>query len=134
VTEHFRQKAAHKMLVKLTPGVYFTNILFATFIHADPKSINIQSSCQYLFALWGSVLIKALHKMLVKLTPEYIASYIQFIATMNCWLKIWYAIQTFASQLLKKSSLFYIFLSRKLNFCFSFAIRKISYQSNSTRN
>jgi len=32
------KKAGHKMLVKLTPGVDFTNILPAAFTNADPKS------------------------------------------------------------------------------------------------
>jgi hypothetical protein len=31
-------KAAHKMLVKLTPGVDSTKVLRAFFMHADPKS------------------------------------------------------------------------------------------------
>jgi len=40
-----------KMLMKMTPGVDFANILFEAFMHADPKSVKIQSSRQYIFAL-----------------------------------------------------------------------------------
>jgi hypothetical protein len=35
----------------------------------DPKSIKIQSSHQYFFALLGSESVKAARKMLVKLSP-----------------------------------------------------------------
>jgi len=52
-------KAALKMLAK-----------HATFMHADPKSVNIQSSCQYIFALLGFTRVKAALKMLVKLTAD----------------------------------------------------------------
>jgi len=51
------------------PGVNFTNILHPAFTSADPKSVKIQLSCQYLFSLLGSVRIKAARKMLFKLTP-----------------------------------------------------------------
>jgi len=40
-------------------------------MRADPKSIKIQSSHQYLFALLGSMVIKAARKTLVKLTPYF---------------------------------------------------------------
>jgi len=36
----------------------------------DPKSIKIQSSCQYLFVLLGSRCVKVALKMLVKTTPD----------------------------------------------------------------
>jgi len=52
-------KAVFKMLVK-----------HATFTHGDPKSVNIQSSCQYIFALWGYTQVKATLKMLVKFTAD----------------------------------------------------------------
>jgi len=54
----------------ITSGVNFTYFLQAAFTHKDPKSIKIQSSCQYLFALLGSAHVEASHKMLVKLIPE----------------------------------------------------------------
>jgi len=38
------------------------------FMLTDPKSIQIQLSCQYLFALFGYAFVKALSKMLMKLT------------------------------------------------------------------
>jgi len=37
----------------------------------DPKSVKIQSSHQYFFALLGSSYVKAAHKMLMKLTIDY---------------------------------------------------------------
>ncbi len=43
--------------------------LQAAFTPKDPKSVNIKSSHQCLFALLGSALVKAAIKMLVKLTP-----------------------------------------------------------------
>jgi len=41
--------------------------LCTAFKHKDPKSVKIQSSCQYIFVLLGSTGIKALCKMLMKL-------------------------------------------------------------------
>jgi len=49
--------------------IYFINILLAAFIRADPKtpkSIKIQSICQYLLASFGTSRVKASHKMLMK--------------------------------------------------------------------
>jgi len=66
-------KAAHRMLMKLTPGDDFTNILRSAFTRATftiPKVQKIQSSHQCLFALLGSALVKAEHKMLVKMTRD----------------------------------------------------------------
>jgi hypothetical protein len=50
-------------------GLYFINILHTTFMHIDPKSIKIQSNCQYLFALLGSARAKTARRTLMKLTP-----------------------------------------------------------------
>jgi len=36
------------------PGVNLTDILCAAFTHTDTKIVKIQSSCQYLFGLYGS--------------------------------------------------------------------------------
>jgi len=49
-------------------SVNFINVRRAAFAHADPKSIEIQSSCQYFFALLGSMSIKAAYEMLMKST------------------------------------------------------------------
>jgi len=49
-------------------GVNFINILLE--MHTDPKSVKIQSSCQFIFALLGSVLLKALSKTLMKLNCD----------------------------------------------------------------
>jgi len=57
------------MLVKLTPGVDFTNILCTAFTCADPKSAKKDCQLDCLFALLGSGSIKAARKMLYKLTP-----------------------------------------------------------------
>ncbi len=60
-----------KMLVKLTPGpgVNFTDISWATFIHKDPKSAKRHWWFDCLYALLGSLLVKAAYKTLVKLIP-----------------------------------------------------------------
>jgi len=50
-------------------GSISTTCLHSAYTCADPKSVKIQSSCQYLFALLGSACVKAAHKMLIKLTP-----------------------------------------------------------------
>jgi hypothetical protein len=42
-------------------GVNFTNVLQSAFMQADPESIKIHSSCQYLFAILGSLGVKAEH-------------------------------------------------------------------------
>ncbi len=57
------------MLVKLTPDVNFINVQCTAFALVAPKSIRIQSSCQYHFTLLGSTGAKAAHRTLVKLTP-----------------------------------------------------------------
>jgi len=52
------QKAACKMLVKLTSSVNFINVLQATFTHADPKSPKKTYNLTVFFALSGSGGIK----------------------------------------------------------------------------
>ena len=56
-------------LLVLTPGVNFTNILQAAFMHADPKSAIKLLNLTVFFALLGSAHVKAAHRTLVKLTP-----------------------------------------------------------------
>jgi len=51
-------------------GLISSTCLFAVLTRADPKSENIYSSCQYLFALLGSACAEALRKILMKLRPE----------------------------------------------------------------
>jgi hypothetical protein len=58
-------KAAHKMLVKLTTGVNFTNILHKAFTRSDPKSAKETDSLTLFFAQLGSARAKAALKMLV---------------------------------------------------------------------
>jgi hypothetical protein len=45
------------------------NILQSAFTDTDPKSVIIQLSHHYLFALFGSAHVKAARKMSIKLTP-----------------------------------------------------------------
>ena len=64
-------KAAHKMMLKLTPGVNFANVLQAAFLRADPKSTTIKLlNLTVFFVLLGSAGVKAAHKMKLKLTLE----------------------------------------------------------------
>jgi hypothetical protein len=55
--------------MKLTPGLNFINVLRTAFTPVAPKSVRIQSSCQYLFTLLGSRSAKAVRRTLMKLTP-----------------------------------------------------------------
>ncbi len=56
-------------LLKIDPGVNFTNILHANFMWSDPKSAENTVKPSVFFALLGSAPEKALCKMLVKSTP-----------------------------------------------------------------
>jgi len=63
-------KAARKMLVKLTPGVNFINVLRTAFTLVDPKRVKkIQLSHMYLLTLAGSASVKAVRRTLMKLSP-----------------------------------------------------------------
>jgi len=61
------EKCSNKMLMKLTPGVNFINILNAASMFKDPKSAKKTDSLIVFFALLGSECIKTVFKMLVKL-------------------------------------------------------------------
>jgi len=50
-------------------GSISPTFLRAAFTPVAPKSVRIQSSCQYLFTLLGSTGAKAAHRTLMKLTP-----------------------------------------------------------------
>jgi len=71
------------MLMKLTPGFNFINVLQAAFMYADSKRAKIQSSCQSFFALLESACIKSAHKMLVKLTPGVQETFKNFVEKKN---------------------------------------------------
>jgi len=58
------------MLIKLTPGINYINILPAAFMHENPEIANKTVKLSIFFALLGSVRAKAAHGMLMKLTPE----------------------------------------------------------------
>jgi len=65
------------MLMKLTPGVNFTNILMAAFMRADPKDAKKTVGLTALFALLGSTHIKAARIMLMDqglISPTYLHS------------------------------------------------------------
>jgi len=67
-------KAAHKTLMKWTPGVNFINILRAAFIRGDPESVQKidNFNLTVIFTHLGSAHIKAAHKTLMKLTPGFV--------------------------------------------------------------
>jgi len=52
--------------VQMGTVLYFSDLAFTP---VAPKSVRIQSSCQYLFTLLGSTGAKAAHRTLMKLTP-----------------------------------------------------------------
>jgi hypothetical protein len=56
------------MLMKLTTGVDFTNILHAAFRRADPISSKKTNGLTLFYAILGSALVNSASKMLVKLT------------------------------------------------------------------
>ncbi len=64
----FNNGCAKWALIGETRNQILTNILRKAFMHADTESVKFQLSCQYLFALLGSVWVKAARDMLVKLT------------------------------------------------------------------
>ena len=57
------------MLVKLTSGVNFTNILCAAFMLTDPKSVKKTVNSSSFFALLGSTGVKALSKYVDEIDP-----------------------------------------------------------------
>jgi len=63
-------KSAHKMLLKLSPGLNFINILCTAFTRGDPKSVERYWWLDWVLTLWGAMGIKAAHKMLLKLSPD----------------------------------------------------------------
>jgi len=58
------------MLVKLTAGVNFINVLQPAFIGEDPELQKKTVKLSVFFVHLGSSLSKASRKMLVKLTPD----------------------------------------------------------------
>jgi len=68
----FWAKAAHKMLVKSTPGVNFINVPYKYFMCADPKRVKRYWWLHKLnFYALGSACVKAAHRTLMKLTPGF---------------------------------------------------------------
>jgi hypothetical protein len=58
------------MLMKLSPGVKFTNILCTAFALVDPERVKNTVKSSVSFMLLGSTSIKAVQRMLVKLSPD----------------------------------------------------------------
>ncbi len=63
---HSKSTANHECI---SPGVDFINILRTAFTPAVLLRVRTQSSCQYLFTLFGSTGVKVVHRMLGKLSP-----------------------------------------------------------------
>jgi len=78
-------KAAHKMLMKMTPAIDFINILCTAFAPADPESIKDTDDLTVFFTLSKSSSVKAARKTLVKLTPgwDYPCSTSTYRSTTN---------------------------------------------------
>jgi len=63
------KKFVSKILMKLTTGLNFTNILQVAFMSTDPKSTKNTVNLSVNFVLLGYACLKAVCKMLVKSTP-----------------------------------------------------------------
>jgi len=94
------------MLMKLTPGVNFTNIIWAAFTHADPQSAKKTVKLSVFFALSGSAHAKAGRKTMMKLTPS--LSLFMTISTcfnnspqLECFFSLMTQLQLLTSKVLK---------------------------------
>jgi len=56
------------MMIILTQGVNFTNVLCAAFMLVDPERVKNTVSHQYFFTLLRSASVKAVRRMLMKLS------------------------------------------------------------------
>ena len=56
-------------MIKLIPGVNFTNVLRAAFTLVDPKTVKMIYNLTVFLMLLGSASIKVERKMLMKLSP-----------------------------------------------------------------
>jgi len=59
------------MLMKLTPGLNFFNVLRTAFMLVDPKSVKKIDNLTVFFTLLGSTSVKAACRTLMKLTPDW---------------------------------------------------------------
>jgi len=62
MVREYGSKAAPKMLVKLTTGVDFTNILMEAFMHADPEGAKDTDDLTVFLRFWDLLLQKLLVK------------------------------------------------------------------------
>ena len=58
-------------LTCVSPGVNFTNILRAAFIHTDHKKCKKDSQVKQLLALFGSACVNAVHKHIDEIDPRF---------------------------------------------------------------
>jgi len=70
------------MLMKLTPGINFINVLQAAFTPANPESAKRKVKLSVFFPLLGSASAKAARRMLVKLTPGRVGH--RFVGVTEC--------------------------------------------------
>jgi len=73
-------KAASKKLMKLTPGVNFTNVLWTAFTLVDPERVKKIDNLTIIFTHLLSVCIKAGRKMLMRSTPGRLRSRTSFVS------------------------------------------------------
>jgi len=108
-----RTKAAHIMLMKLTPGVKFTNVFRAAFsMHADPKSTkNSHAVMSVFYAILGSSLVKTACKMYV---DEGWNS--QNFLRQICKIFVTYTVDAFSKQLSIENKYFLFFTVANINF------------------
>jgi len=85
-----RLKAGHKMLMKLTPGLNFINVLHTAFTPADPKGVKSYWWLTVFFTLSGSTCLKAGRKLLLKFTPGLCWIQIQIESNQTLHLQSWW--------------------------------------------
>ncbi len=68
LVKNLYKKWARIMLMKLTPGLNFINVLLTAFTLADPKSVKKIDNLTVFFTLLGSACVKAVHRTLMKLS------------------------------------------------------------------
>ncbi len=63
------KKTACKMLLRLTPGLDFINVLRTAFTPVGPKSVKRYQRLDWVLTLLGPTSVKAVRRTLMKLTP-----------------------------------------------------------------
>jgi len=65
-------KAACKMLIKLTPGLNFINVLLTAFTLVDPKSVKRYWQLDWVLMLWGTMGVKVVRKHIDEIDPSFL--------------------------------------------------------------